>query len=302
MQETLAAGSLVAPSLLVPSLLVPSLLEYAALGAAAFAAGVVNAMAGGGTLLTFPVLLAVGLDPRSANATSTLALWPWALGSAYGFRRELADREVWPVLWRLVVPSALGGAAGTALVIYTPPSAFEAVVPWLVLVATALFAAQARLGAALRRRSEAARDPRLASMARRTTIGLSEPSPAPGRRRFNPAVFLAALAVAVYGGYFGAGLGILLLTVLGLLGVANLHAANGLKALLGLLINGVAALGFAFSSLIHWPIALAMCVTSIAGGYAGASLARRVGPRHVRRLVVVVGASVGGLLLYRQYF
>jgi uncharacterized membrane protein YfcA len=241
-------------------------------GAAAFGAGCLNAIAGGGTLLTYPALVWLGFDPRVANATSTVALWPGALGGAWGYRREMTESR--PLLRRLLLPSLLGGAAGSALLLVTPSATFERVVPFLILFATALFMAQAPL------------------------IRWMEARGGRGRSRRAGALLLE-LGAAVYGGYFGAGLGILLLAVLGLRGVRDIHAANGVKALCGLCINGVAALAFAASGMVAWPEALIMAVAAVAGGVAGAALARRLGRRFARGAVVTTGLFMGAWMLVR---
>ena len=246
--------------------------------AAALLAGIVNSVAGGGTLLTFPALIASGLDPLVANATSTVALLPAALSSMVGYRRELAGARRWAAAF--AVPSLLGGAAGAVLLLHTSNSTFERVVPWLVLGATALFVLQRPLFRWFRpgaTSGEAALDalPRL------------------------PLLFLQ-LAVALYGGYFGAGVGILMLAALGFLGFTNIHRMNGLKNWGGFRMNLVAAGIFAASGIVDWPVAMAMAAGSVAGGYIGARMAQRVPQEAVRRVVMVVGVVSGIWLLARR--
>jgi len=228
----------------------------------------VNALAGGGTLLTFPTLLWAGFDARVANATSTVALWPGSLGGVWGYRHEIADTRA--TLRLLVLPSAIGGAAGAALVLITPTSTFERLVPYLILFATVLFVLQEPV------------QRRLDALGGHKVVAI-----------------VLQLATSIYGGYFGAGMGILLLTVLGLLGVSDIHRANGLKNLLGMCINGVALIGFAVSGLVSWAEALLMAAAAVVGGYGGARLAKRLGRRIVRRIVVVIGFAIGIAMLFR---
>jgi uncharacterized membrane protein YfcA len=243
---------------------------------AAAAGGAVNAVAGGGTLLTFPAIVGLGVTPLVANATSTVALWPGALGSMWGYRGELTGARRWVVAF--APPSLLGGALGAGLLLHTSPDTFARIVPFLVLGATALFLVQEPL----MRRLRAAPPP---------------PDPGDGPRwSFVAAQFL----VAVYGGYFGAGMGILMLAVLGFMGLENIHQMNGLKNWGGLCINGVAVAMFAVGGIVNWPVALTMAAGGILGGYAGSRLAQRVGQQRVRHAIVAVGlASFVWLLLRR---
>jgi uncharacterized membrane protein YfcA len=250
-----------------------SISETIAMLAAALFAGAVNSIAGGGTLLTFPTLVWLGFDARVANATSTVALWPGSMGAAWGYRQELSESR--RVLRRLALPSLLGGGVGALLVLVTPSHTFERIVPYLILFATVLFILQDPIQRRLRSSVEAADPP----------------------RRWIFAALLLQSATSVYGGYFGAGMGILLLTVLGLLGVRDIHRANGLKNILGMLINGVAAVGFALSGLVSLREALLMALTSIVGGYGGARIAQRLGRTFVRRAVVLVGITIGVIML-----
>lgn len=248
---------------------------------AALLAGIVNSIAGGGTLLTFPSLIAAGLNPLSANATSTVALLPGALSSMLAYRGELAGARRWAALF--AVPSLAGGALGAFLLLHTSPEVFERVVPWLVLGATALFLLQRPLLRWIR--GDAA--------ATTTDLAISGTTP-------SPALLLGQFAVGVYGGYFGAGIGILMLAALGLMGFTNIHRMNGLKNWGGFCMNAVAALGFALSGLVDWPVALVMAVGSVVGGYIGARAAQRVPQDIVRGAVAVVGVLSGLWLLVRQ--
>jgi hypothetical protein len=246
---------------------------------AALVGGVMNSIAGGGTLLTFPALVALGIPPINANATSTVALWPGALGSMWGYRGELRGAAPWAV--GFAVPSLLGGATGAWLLLRTPAERFSAIVPWLVLGATVLFMVQRPVmrwlaaGRASTQRSDA-------------DLTASRPP---------MAILWYQFAVAVYGGYFGAGVGILMLAALGFMGLRNIHRMNGLKNWGGLCMNAVAAAMFAFSGLVNWSVALAMAIGAIAGGYLGSRTAQRVPQDLVRGAVVVIGL-VSGLLLF----
>jgi len=237
---------------------------------AAAIGGAINSIAGGGTLVTFPAIVWLGVAPISANATSTVALWPGSIGSIWAYRGELADAREW-LIW-FTLPSLAGGIVGAFLLLHTSASRFDEIVPFLVLGATLLFVLQRPIARRLSRK--AADQPEAAT------------PPRPSWR------FLAAqFAVAVYGGYFGAGIGILMLATLGAMGFANIHRMNGLKNWGGLCINAVAAITFAASGIVNWPVALAMAAGGLAGGYGGARLALRVGQKWVRRAVVVIGFS-----------
>jgi uncharacterized membrane protein YfcA len=244
--------------------------------AASFGAGVMNAMAGGGTILTFPVLIFLGLPGIAANATSTVALLPGAASSLFGYRREVREHRRW--LKTLFVPSLVGGAIGSVLLLRTPEKVFAYLAPLLILFATALFMIQG-------------------AVSRRAAVGGGAPERSP--RRWIVASLLQ-FAVAVYGGYFGAGIGILMLALLGFLGLSDIHAANGLKNFFGLCINSVAAAYFILQGAVVWPIALVTVIGATLGGYAGARFARRIGKEKARAAVVVIGLLVTAILLWQQ--
>ncbi len=237
-----------------------------------------NALAGGGTILTFPVLVLVGLPAKAANATSTVALVPGAASSFAGYWSEVRSHRRWLTI--LFVPSLVGGAAGSLLLLATPEKVFARLAPALVLFATLLFAWQNR-----RRRV-------------RPPVEVDAPEPAAGRSRLRAG--LAQLGVALYGGYFGAGIGILMLVILQALGLSNIHAMNGLKNFFGIAINGIAAAIFIVSGTVHWPAALLVLVGAVPGGYLGARLARRVGQAGARRAVVGIGLFVTLVLIIQQ--
>ena len=252
--------------------------------------GVMNSIAGGGTLLTFPALVGLGISPLIANATSTVALWPASVSSMYGYRRELGGALPWAGAFAL--PSLLGGAAGALLLLRTSPERFSALVPWLVLGATALFVAQEPVMRAIRRRQLAANGDAASPIA-------PDDAATTGLLPSIPFLFYQFL-VAIYGGYFGAGAGILMLAALGFMGLSNIHRMNGLKNWGGLCMNAIAALLFAFSRLVDWPVALSMAAGAMVGGYAGSRVAQRVGQRVVRYAIVVIGLGSGLAMLWAE--
>jgi uncharacterized membrane protein YfcA len=256
----------------------PPIGRMAVAAVAAVLAGVMNSVAGGGTLLTFPSLIAAGLSPLAANATSTVALLPASLSAMHGYRGELAGARRWAI--GLGLPSLVGGGAGALLLLHTSNATFERVVPWLVLGATALFVVQRPMLRWVRRHEEA--------------IAAVEP------RAPSPTMLGAQLVVGVYGGYFGAGVGILTLAALGFMGFTNIHRMNGLKNWGGFCMNVVAAIIFGFSGIVDWPVALSMAVGSIAGGYIGARGAQRVPQALVRGAVAAIGLTSGIWLLLRR--
>jgi uncharacterized membrane protein YfcA len=237
------------------------LLHGASAFASAFGAGAINSVAGGGTLLSFPTLIWLGLNSVAANATSTVAIWPGAVGSMWGYRKELRSAD--PRMLALTVPSLIGGIAGALLLRFTPPAIFDALVPFLILFATILF------------------------MVQETVQGMFKKS-----AKWLGGAILFQFFVALYGGYFGAGIGILMLAALSILGLTDIHQMNGLKNFFALCINGVAAMYFIFAHMVEWPYVLVMAVGAIAGGIGGAGLARRMGRTAVRKVVVAIGFAM----------
>ena len=252
-------------------------LQILALVAAAFAAGVINSIAGGGTLITFPVLLWLGLDAKVANATSTVALWPGLFGGLFGYRKELENSS--SILLRLGMTSIVGGAVGAWLLIWTPSPIFARLVPFLILFATILFMAQG-------------------TITRRLKL-----QPIVGQPRVS--WWLGAIIFqffsSMYGGYFGAGNGILMLAALGFLGQHDINRANGIKNFLGICINSVAVLSFALSHLVVWPIAFVMAGAALVGGYAGSKGAVRVGQSVVRKAIVVIGFVITFVMIWELW-
>jgi uncharacterized membrane protein YfcA len=245
----------------------------AALGAAA------NSVAGGGTLLTFPALVGLGVPPVAANATSTVALWPGGVSSMLGYREALGGARHW--VRALVLPAVAGGLTGGLLLINTPERRFAQLVPWLVLGATCLFVMQGWI----------ARRLRPAGVDAVADAGLAASAASPGTR-----AQLLLFAVSVYGGYFGAGAGIIMLATFGFLGLRNVHQMNGLKNFAANCFNLVAATTFALSGVVQWPLAAAMAVGSTIGGHLTARVAQRLDPALVRGSVAVIGFASAGWL------
>jgi len=259
------------------------------LAGAAFLAGVMNAVAGGGTLLTFPALSGV-ISLAAANATSTVALLPGSLAGAWGYRQSL--RGMGPFLKLLLPPSLAGGLLGSLLVIAYPED-FGRLVPWLILTAATLFLIQQPVNQWLRQRRHMATAPE-APPDRPEPDPVLPPKP-PTHRGHRTGLILFQFLTATYGGYFGAGIGILMLTALGFMNLGNIHRMNAVKTVLASTINLVTVLVFLVAQglhdgpgLIHAPLALLMAVTSTLGGYAGARVAQRLPVVWVRSLIIVL--------------
>ncbi len=252
----------------------PELLQYLLLGVAAFFAGAMNAIAGGGTLLTFPALLAV-ISPVLANGTSTLALLPGSIASGFAYKKELA--KVRPMLMLLIAPSLIGGVCGSLLVTRFPERVFAELVPWLLLLAATLLMLQRPVA---------------------RWIG-THPHDTPASST-KAAVVGFQFIVAVYGGYFGAGIGILMLSSLAFMGISDIHEMNALKTVLASIINGISAVVFVMEGAVVWKYAPLMIVSSIAGGYAGARVARKLSQGVVRGIVIAIGLGVAAYSFYKN--
>jgi uncharacterized membrane protein YfcA len=239
-----------------------SLPEVLMMIGAALLAGALNAVAGGGSFFTVPSLIFLGVSPVVANASSTVALWPGSLASAWGYRREVAAERRTALSLSLV--SALGGVAGALLLVWTPADIFLRLLPFLLLAATLFFTFGPRIRAALGARGD-------------TEGG------------HTAAALVLQAVIAVYGGYFGGGMGLMMLAAFALMGMTDIHRMNGLKSLLGALINGLAVITFLTARVVDYAVALPMVAGAIAGGYLGATFARRVPPAHVRRFIIAVG-------------
>jgi hypothetical protein len=241
---------------------------------AAFGAGFVNAVAGGGTLLTFPALLYSGLSSITANATSTVAIWPGSVTSSWAYRQELKANRT--RVWILSLPSLLGGLAGAILLLNTPETVFRYIVPYLILLACALLMLNEPIGRWISKRAD------------------SHP------KKHAAALWLSQFAIAVYGGYFGAGIGILMLAAMAIFLPEDLQAANGMTNFFAMLINGIAALYFVAKGMAILNIALAMALTAIVGGFIGAKTAQRLSPRLLRGAVVAFGVVVAVHLMVKK--
>jgi uncharacterized protein len=242
---------------------------------AAAAAGAINAIAGGGTIITFPALLFFGTLPKVANATSTLALVIGTSSSIYSYRGHWPAIKPW--LIRFVPVSIVGGLLGAALLNLTSEKAFSRLVPFLILFATVLFLSQGLL---------------------RRVINLEAKSGHPH------AIFGAILfqfAVALYGGYFGAGIGILMIVFFGFIGLQNIHEINALKNLLGSLINLVAAIWFVFAGLVNWEKAGIMTVGALAGYFLSAHYSQRISQQRVRQIITAIGFILSAITFYREF-
>jgi uncharacterized membrane protein YfcA len=241
-------------------------------------AGAINSIAGGGSLITFPVLVWLGREPILANATNTVSLSPGSVAALHGFRRELTGLHEWII--RGTLPSLAGGVIGAWLLLETPSPVFAWLVPYLIFFATALFALSGPVNALARR--HAAHD----------AHGVP---PSAGW-----SIMLYQLAVSVYGGYFGAGIGIMMLAGLALAGFTAIHRTIALRNYYAILINGVAAVYFILLGPVHWPDAIVLTVGQVLGGLAGARIARRLPASVVRAVVVLIGITMGLSLLVRN--
>ena len=249
----------------------------ALLAGAAFVAGAVNAVAGGGSLLSFPALLAVGYPALTANVTNTVALTPGYFGGTLGYREELVGQRARAVA--LGITSTVGALLGSFLLVVSSPELFDRIVPFLILLACGLLAVQAPLRRTVQRRTEGADRP-------------------PGWAQLGP-LHAAQFLAAVYGAYFGAGLGIMMLAILGIFVADTLQRLNALKGLLSLLINVLGAVYFAIFANVVWVAVAVMAVASLLGGRVGVALARRLDDRLLRWLVVAFGVAVAVRLLLR---
>lgn len=247
--------------------------EVVLIAVAGFLAGAVNAVAGGGSLISFPALVAAGLPTLDANVTNTTAVWPGYLGSAAAYRTELRDQG--PRLRALAVTSVLGAGAGAAILLVAPDAVFDAVVPFLVLAGSVLLALQPRIAKAVLARTEA------------------------GGRGQGAQLHIAIFLAAVYGAYFGGGLGVILLAVLGIYVADHLQRLNGLKAAISLLVNTIALAAFALFGPVDWTSVAIVAPASLLGGYVGGRLARRLSPDVLRTTIVVFGVVVAAWLALR---
>jgi len=244
---------------------------------AALIAGAINSVAGGGSFVSFPTLLFVGIPPVNANATNTVALWPGQVASIGAYRRQFGILS-WKTITPLLVTGVLGGILGGWTLLKTPQQTFLRLVPWLMLAATIIFAMSGRVTRWVRQRSASGE-----------------------HHEFNTGRGVVIQTfIAFYIGYFGAGAGILILAMLALLGMDEIHSMNALKALLTTVSNGVAMLLFVFSHAVYWPETVLMVVASMIGGYFGAHFAQKTKPEYVRAIVIGIGFTLSVYFFARQ--
>jgi uncharacterized protein len=253
--------------------------QHAWLVIASFLAGALNAMAGGGSFLSFPALLGVGVPPIQANATNTVALWPGQFTSIAAYWQDLKANL------RLVLPvcsaALLGGVVGALVLLRTGQATFMALVPWLLLLASGLFAASGPVSSWLQRN--------------RLSVSGGKPSPS-----LVP-LWIGVVLVSFYIGYFGAGAGFLLMSVLAVFGIQNINQVNALKVIATTTANGIAVVTFITEKQIVWKYCLLMMIAAALGGYLGARYARRMNPRYMRLLVVLIGLGMAAYFFWKQY-
>ncbi len=228
-------------------------------------AGALNAVAGGGTFFTFPLLILGGIPPVAANATSKVGLWIGAVGSVRGYWSEIKEAKAWLLV--ILTLSVIGSAIGSVLLLLIPAERFAALVPWLMLAATASFA--------------------LGPYARKALQQYTQPS-----RAGRGLAYAMQLLIGVYAGFFGAGIGILMLALYEWMGLKNIHVMNGLKVAAAVAAHTISSLILVFSALIVWPAALIIMAFSFAGGYGGAYIAKRLPAIWIRRFIIVYGVIV----------
>ncbi|MGH9358362.1 MAG: sulfite exporter TauE/SafE family protein [Terriglobia bacterium] len=243
---------------------------------AAVVAGIMNAVAGGGSFFTFPALLFTGVPPIPANATSTVAVWPGSVASASAYRKRLPKSS--RMLAPLIIASLAGGLLGATILLHTPQETFLRIIPFLFLGATLLFA----FGKKIAKGSEATEQKQTQPSWR--AVGL---------------VTAVQFVISIYAGFFGGGMGILMLALFTFLPFADIHAMNSVKTLLAAVSNGVAIIAFVIAKIIFWPQAILMLTGAILGGYGGAHFAQKMNPKHVRTFVIVVGFTMSFIFLWK---
>lgn len=248
-----------------------TLFEAAVVGAGAFLAGGMNAIAGGGTFFSFPAMLMVGIPPVTANASNSVALWPASVSSAWAYRREALRHGRWAAI--LGVVSLVGGLCGSLLLLATSNAAFSKLIPWLLLVATMLFAFSAQVSRAV--------------VWAKGHMGLQSRD---GPGGVGGVIFQTC--VGIYGGFFGAGMGILTLAALSIQGIEDPQELNALKCFTSAINYSIAAVTFIIAGAIDWPFTLIAMVTAGIGGYIGAHVAKRLPGHWLKRIVIAVGATL----------
>jgi uncharacterized membrane protein YfcA len=239
---------------------------------AAIIGGTLNSVAGGGSFFGFPALLFTGVPAIQSNATNTIALWPGSLASVGAYRRELAAQPR-GILFLLIGSSLIGGILGATLLLNTSQTTFIALIPYLLLLATLLFAFSPYITARLRARVS------ISSKTQRSIPSLI-------------GIAIAQLVISVYGGYFGGGIGILMLATLAMMGMENIHEMNAVKTVLASCINGVAVITFIIAGKVVWVQAIVMIIGAIIGGYGGAYYARKIEQKWIRLFVIIVGIAL----------
>ena len=273
-----------------------TIVQAVALFIAAILAGALNSVAGGGSFISFPMLLFTGVPAIQANATNAMAVWPGSMASIPPYRKDLAHERRELLIFSAV--SVIGGVLGAVILLRTPPALFQRLIPWLLLVATLIFAFGGNVTQWLRRRRAASTDAPAEAAAPITeddAVGDTHTT-----RGALVVVGIIQFIIALYGGYFGGGMGIMMLAGFALLGMRNIHAMNALKVVLASIINGVAVVAFAIAGAIAWPQALVMVVGAIIGGDGGAALAHRVPPQYVRRFAIAVGLLISAYFFIKQ--
>jgi uncharacterized membrane protein YfcA len=260
---------------------------------ASFLGGALNAVAGGGSFLTFPAMLSVGLGPIQANATNTVALWPGQLTSIAGYRDEVRKHHA--LALRMAAAGFVGGSCGAIVLINTPATTFLHLVPWLLLFAAVIFALSGPITRQIQKRA-----------ARRSHVDVSEVLASPaefstdGPRNWWPLI-ISTTVVCFYIGYFGAGAGFLIISLLSLFGFQDLSEMNAMKVVSTTMANGVACVIFAFSGKVEWHFCLAAMVTCALGGYLSARISQRLDPGFLRALVICIGLGMAAYFFWRNY-
>jgi uncharacterized protein len=248
------------------------MLAYLLLAGAAFIAGTMNAVAGGGTFVTFPTMIFTGIPSVTANASNAVALFPASFASAWAYRSDF-QRFEGISLKMMVAVSMLGGAMGAALLLATPQRTFDTLVPWLLLIATAIFGFGPKI------------TPKLRQLYTLSAGG----------------VLFIQFLIAIYGGYFGGAMGIIMLAVYSLFGLTNLNAMNATKTFLSGVINGISVVLFVIAGKVAWPQTIVMLLTALAGGYIGARVARKMDPRHLRFGILAISVTVTVVFFVKTY-
>jgi len=252
---------------------------------ASFVGGALNAVAGGGSFLVFPAMLGVGLGPIQANATNTVALWPGQLTSIAGYRDEVRKHQA--LALRMALAGLLGGSAGAVVLLHTPATTFLHLVPWLLLFAAVIFALSGPITKQIQKRAAG----RPAS-----TVVVETPEP----KNWWP-LAAATAVICFYIGYFGAGAGFLIISLLSLFGFEDLSEMNAMKVVATTMANGVACLLFIFSGKVDWHFCLAAMFTCALGGYLSARISQRLDPRFLRGLVICIGLGMAAYFFWRNY-